>query len=51
MEIIQAEFDAFWAIGDYNLQNAYLSKLIIIEDFKRCYDEKDLKILKRFKRF
>ena len=34
---IQTIFNAFWQLGDYNLQNAYLSKLVHSNDVKRTY--------------
>ncbi|GBM60789.1 hypothetical protein AVEN_125452-1 [Araneus ventricosus] len=33
----QQIFKAFWELGNYDIQNAYLSKLIISNDVKRSY--------------
>lgn len=36
-ELVTNIFDSFWQIGNYDLQNAYLSKLLICNDVKRSY--------------
>ncbi|GBN59892.1 hypothetical protein AVEN_180493-1 [Araneus ventricosus] len=34
---VQHIFNAFWELGNYDLQNSYLSKLVISNDVKRSY--------------
>ncbi|GBM54688.1 hypothetical protein AVEN_121565-1 [Araneus ventricosus] len=34
---VQQNFNAFWELGNYDLQNSYLSKLVISNDVKRSY--------------
>ena len=41
-EGVKAIFDSFWAIGDYNKQNEYLSSRISVNKPKRKYTKKDV---------
>lgn len=36
MDKVKVIFDTFWALGDFNQQNAYLAKVVTAEDVKRC---------------
>lgn len=41
MEKVQDILDAFWALGDYDKQNAYIAGCITDKDFKRKYTKKE----------
>lgn len=50
MDKVKVIFEKFWAMGDFNQQNAYIAKVVTSEDVKRCrIKDRPSRVLRRNK--